>query len=74
MYAALRDESDGFLSICRRPDPALPPERCNETVAAVYVDATARRLWVAPGLPSETDFVEVPAGFPAAADSAAGGS
>jgi isopenicillin-N N-acyltransferase like protein len=63
IHAALRDESDGFLSICRRPDPSLSPERCNETVAAVCVDATALRMWVAPGLPSETDFVEVDTGF-----------
>ena len=48
----LRDESDGFLSICRRPDPAVEAEACMETVASVVMDLGARVMRVAPDVPS----------------------
>ncbi len=58
----LRDESDGFLSICRRPDPALAPEVCIETVAAVVMDLGARVMHIAPDVPSKVDFTPVALG------------
>jgi len=61
--ALLRDESDGFLSVCRRPDPALPASARVESVAGVRIDCSARRWWIAPGLPSLHDFREAPTGF-----------
>jgi len=48
----LRDESEGFLSICRRPDPAVEAEACMETVASVVMDLGARVMNVAPDVPS----------------------
>jgi len=48
----LRDESDGYLSICRRPDPAVVREACVETVASVIMDLGARIMQVAPDVPS----------------------
>ncbi len=58
----LRDESDGYLSICRRPDPALAPEACIETVAAVVMDLGERVMQIAPDVPSKVDFVPVALG------------
>lgn len=55
----LRDESDGFLSICRRPDPALAAEVRLESVASVIMEPAASRIHVAPGVPSLTDYVPV---------------
>ncbi len=55
----LRDESDGYLSICRRPDPALAPEACIETVASVVMDLGERVMHIAPDVPSLVDFVPV---------------
>ena len=63
----LRDESDGYLSICRRPDPALAPEACVETVASVVMDLGAREMRVAPDVPSLTEYVRVPLGEAVAA-------
>ena len=56
----LRDETDGYLSICRRADPALAPEACVETVASVIMDLGARVMQVAPDVPSRTEYVSVP--------------
>ena len=58
----LRDESDGYLSICRRPDPALAPEACIETVASVVMDLGERVMYIAPDVPSQVDFVPVALG------------
>ncbi len=58
----LRDESDGYLSICRRPDPSLAPEACIETVASVVMDLGERVMHVAPDVPSLIDFVPVALG------------
>ena len=55
----LRDESDGYLSICRRPDPALAPEVCIETVASVVMDLGGRVMHVAPDVPSRVDYSPV---------------
>jgi len=58
----LRDESDGYLSICRSPDPSLAPEACIETVAAVVMDLAERVMHIAPDVPSRVDFVPVALG------------
>ncbi len=55
----LRDESAGLLSICRRPDPSLPPEARVETVASVVMDLGARVMQVAPDVPSLTKYTAV---------------
>lgn len=55
----LRDESDGYLSICRRPDPALAPELCIESVAGVIMELDRRVMHVAPDVPSTTEFSAV---------------
>jgi len=55
----LRDESDGYLSICRRPDPSLAPEARFETVASVVMDLGERVMHIAPDVPSRVDFVPV---------------
>jgi isopenicillin-N N-acyltransferase-like protein len=56
----LRDETAGFLSICRRPDPALAPEVRLETVASVVMELGPRVMHVAPDVPSLAPFVPVP--------------
>lgn len=59
LEAFLRDTSGGYLAVCRHPDPALPPEACVESVAGVMIDATARQMWVAPGVPDTVAFQAV---------------
>jgi isopenicillin-N N-acyltransferase-like protein len=58
----LRDEADGYLSICRSPDPPLAPEACIESVASVVMDLGARVMHVAPDVPSRVDYVPVALG------------
>lgn len=58
----LRDESDGYLSICRSPDPALQAEACIETVASVVMDLGERVMHIAPDVPSRVDYVPVALG------------
>lgn len=55
----LRDEADGFLSINRHPDPALPDFARVETVASVIMDLEARVMHVAPDVPSKTAYSPV---------------
>jgi isopenicillin-N N-acyltransferase-like protein len=55
----LRDESDGYLSICRRRDPSLAPEACIETVASVVMDLGQRVMHIAPDVPSQVDYLPV---------------
>lgn len=52
----LRDESDGLLSICRRPDPSLPEEARIESVASVVMELAAGQMHVAPDVPSLVDY------------------
>ena len=56
LQAFLRDESDGFLSVCRNPDPALPPEGRVESVAGVIMNTHTRQIWIAPDVPSKVAF------------------
>ena len=55
----LRDETDGLLSICRRPDPSLPAEARIESVASVVMELAAGRMHVAPDVPSQVDYETV---------------
>jgi isopenicillin-N N-acyltransferase-like protein len=55
----LRDESQGFLSICRHPDPALVEEARIETVASVVMDLAHATIHVAPDIPSKTEYQPV---------------
>ena len=55
----LRDESDGPLSICRHPDRSLPEEARVESVASVIMELSARRMHVAPDVPSLAAFEAV---------------
>jgi len=59
LQAFLRDESDGYLSICRSPNPAWPIESRMESVAGVIIDTRSRRMWIAPDVPSRVAFDEV---------------
>ena len=52
----LRDESDGHLSICRSPDPALAPEARVESVAGIVMNTTTREIWIAPDVPKRCAF------------------
>lgn len=58
----LRDEADGYLSICRSPDPSIAPEVCIETVASVVMDLGERVMHIAPDLPSRADYLPVALG------------
>jgi len=59
LQSFLRDESDGFLSICRSPDPSLAPQGRVESVAGVVMNTQTRQLWIAPDVPSRVEFEEV---------------
>ena len=56
----LRDESDGFLSICRSPDPSVPPESRVESVAGIVMQTQPPAMWVACDVPSRVAFESVP--------------
>ncbi len=55
----LRDESAGLLSICRRPDPALPAEARIESVASVIMELAPGVMHIAPDVPSCADYQPV---------------
>jgi isopenicillin-N N-acyltransferase-like protein len=52
----LRDESDGLLSICRRPDPALAWHERIESVASVVMELARGVMHVAPDVPSRCEY------------------
>ncbi len=56
LQAFLRDESGDFLAVCRRPDPSLPPEARVESVAGIIMHPHTRRFWIAPDVPTKTEF------------------
>jgi isopenicillin-N N-acyltransferase-like protein len=62
LQAFLRDESHGYLSICRSPNPAWPVESRMESVAGIIIRPRTRQIWIAPDVPSRVAFVEVAAG------------
>jgi isopenicillin-N N-acyltransferase-like protein len=59
LQSFLRDESDGFLSICRSPDPALAPQGRVESVAGIVMNTQTRQIWIAPNVPSRVVFEEI---------------
>lgn len=56
IQSVMSDHLSHPSSICMHPDPALPPDRQNMTVASAVVDLTARRLWVSDGPPCEAEY------------------
>ena len=56
LQALLRDETDGLLSVCRRPDPSLPEEARVESVASVIMELARGVMHVAPDVPSRTEY------------------
>jgi len=59
LQSMLRDESEGLMSICRNPDPSLPPEARVETVASVVMELGAGIMHVAPDVPSRVPYHRV---------------
>lgn len=59
VQALLRDESEGFLSICRRPDPRLPWHLRIETVASVVMELGRGVMHVAADVPSRSAYVAI---------------
>ena len=55
----LRDESDGLWSICRSPDPAMPPEARVESVAGIIMMPHTRSIWIAPNVPKLVAFEKI---------------
>jgi isopenicillin-N N-acyltransferase-like protein len=55
----LRDESDGLVSICRRPDPALPEQARIESVASVIMELERGVMHVAPDVPTRAEYQPV---------------
>lgn len=60
----LRDESEGYLSICRRPDPALDAEVRLESVASIIMELGERRMHIAPDVPSLAKYESLMLGEP----------
>jgi len=58
VQALLRDESDGYLSICRRPDPRLPWHLRIESVASVVMELGRGVMHVAADVPSRCEYTE----------------
>jgi len=52
----LRDESDGLVSICRRPDPSLPEQARIESVASVIMELSCGVIHIAPDVPTLTEY------------------
>ena len=59
LFALFRDDSEGAMSVCRLPDPALAPEVRIESIAGVVMDLVERVMWIAPDVPSRVDFEPV---------------
>ena len=59
LQRVLRDESEGYLSICRQPDPSLALELRLESVAGIVMELDKRVMHVAPDIPSKTGFTAV---------------
>jgi isopenicillin-N N-acyltransferase-like protein len=56
----LRDHDSTPQAICLHPDPA-EGEEASAVMFSMVADVRARTLWVAPGNPCETEFVEIDA-------------
>jgi len=56
---ALSDHTDYPDSVCRHPDPELPPPEQTATVASAIADLTDRRLWLSAGPPCVSGYAEL---------------
>jgi hypothetical protein len=56
----LKDHGSSPQAICLHPDPAEGDE-ASAVMFSMVTDVRERRLWVAPGNPCETAFVEIDA-------------
>jgi isopenicillin-N N-acyltransferase-like protein len=61
LQAFLRDDSDGYLSVCRAPDPELPAHSRIESVAGIIIHPHSRQMWIAPDVPNRVAFTAVDA-------------
>ncbi len=57
--AALSDHAQQPDSVCRHPDPALPPEEQTMTVASALVDLSERRFRLSEGPPCERGYEDL---------------
>ncbi len=57
--ALLRDETDGLLSICRKPDPSIAEMARVESVASVVMELGSGVMHVAPDVPSRCEYEAV---------------
>lgn len=55
----LRDETQGLLSICRKPDPSLPQDARIESVASVIMELGRGLMHIAPDVPSQAEYQPV---------------
>lgn len=55
----LRDQSDGLNSICREPNPEMPPQLRVESVASVIMELEKGVMHVAPDVPTRADYSPV---------------
>lgn len=60
LKAFLRDQSDGYLSICRGPNPEMPAHGRVESVAGIIINTRQRQLWIAPDVPDRVEFELIP--------------
>ena len=60
LEAFLRDQSDGYLSICRGPNPDLPAHGRVESVAGIIINTRQKRMWIAPDVPNQVEFEPIP--------------
>jgi len=54
----LKDHENYPQSICRHPDPDLPPEQHTVTKTGVIMDLDERKLWLTNGNPCKNEFTE----------------
>jgi isopenicillin-N N-acyltransferase like protein len=59
VMAHLRDH-EGYprQSVCRHPDPGIPPEERYETIVSVVMDLDAGRMWLSDGPPCASEYAE----------------
>ena len=59
LQALLRDHVNHPLGICCHPDPSLPEDEQEMSVASVIFDLETRTMWIADGQPCEHDYRRV---------------
>jgi isopenicillin-N N-acyltransferase-like protein len=56
LQAFLRDDTDGYLSICRGPNPDWPSQSRIESVAGIIIHPHTQQIWIAPNVPNRVAF------------------